>query len=135
MNINAFPLLWRWTQPSHSVLPAEALDTLRPLASDLARSLCASAPKDLGPRAVKHRTTESADETRKWLASLPLPAGRVVVVWSSDTALSLPWEIFVTYWSDFCYPSSDDVDVFAEGGPVVLRWHHDEVFEYDADAL
>lgn len=135
MNINAFPLLWRWTQPSHSVLPSNVLEMLRPLEADLAGSLIATAPKALGPGAVKHRATGNHNETRVWLASLSLPAGPVSVIWNANTALSMPWEIFVTYWSDFCYPSSDDVDVFVEGGPVVLRWHHDEVFEYVGSAL
>ena len=135
MDIATFPLLWRWTQSSHAVLPADALETLCPLSTEKAGLLCAVAPKQLGPRVLKHHATEDIEETRKWLASLPLPVGRVVVVWSMDTALSLPWEVFVTYWSDFCYPSSDDVDVFIEGGAVVLRWHHDEIFEYDGDAL
>ncbi|UUZ71607.1 hypothetical protein [Polaromonas sp. JS666] len=135
MDITAFPLFWRWTQPSYSVLPADALETLCPLETELVDLLCASAPKTLGPRTIKHHATENTDETRRWLASLPVPVSRVVIAWGRDTALSLPWDIFVTYWSDFCYPSSDDVDVFVEGGPVVLRWHHDETFEYDADAL
>jgi hypothetical protein len=135
MSINAFPLFWRWTQPSHSVLPSDVLEMLRPLSRDLAESLSASAPKAFGPSAVMHRATGTDDETRVWLASLPLPANRVSVVWSANAALSMPWEIFVTYWSDFCYPSSDDVDVFVEGGPIVLRWHHDEIFEYDGNAL
>lgn len=84
---------------------------------------------------VRHRTTENEDETGQWLASLKLSSNRVIAVWSRDTALSLPWETFVTYWSDFCYPSSDDVDFFIEGGPLVLRWRHDEIFEYDTSTL
>jgi hypothetical protein len=132
MSIKAFPLSWRWTQPTHSELPAEVLETLLPLTGEHAGTL--HAPPALGPRAERHRS-ESIDETRMWLARLRLPAGRVHVVWSTTTALSMPWEVFVAYWSDFCYPSSDDVDVYAENGRVVLRWHHDEVFEYDADAL
>jgi len=75
------------------------------------------------------------EEATKWLASLATPAERVVLIWGPSTALSMPWKVFVTYWSDFCYPASDDVDVFVEGGPFFLRWHHFEEFEYDADAL
>lgn len=74
-------------------------------------------------------------ETTQWLSSLATPAERVILVWSPSTALSMPWKVFVSYWNDFCYPSSDDVDVFVEGGPLFLRWHHFEEFEYDADAL
>lgn len=84
---------------------------------------------------VQHLATEDEGETGRWLASLQLPGGRVIAVWNKDTALSLPWETFVTYWSNFCYPSSDDVDIFVEGGPLVLRWRHYETFEYDVDAL
>jgi hypothetical protein len=132
MSINAFPLSWRWTQPTHSELPAEVLATMIPLAGDEISALLT--PQALGPRAEEHRS-ESTEETREWLASLRAPTGRVRVVWNETTALSMPWEVFVAYWSDFCYPSSDDVDVFADSGRVVLRWHHDELFEYDGDAL
>lgn len=135
MNINAFPLVWRWTQPSHSMLPSDVLELLHPLAGDAARSLSASAPKTLGPGATEHRATGIHDETQAWLASLPIPDRRVDVVWSPTVALSMPWGVFVQYWSDFCYPSSDDVDIFVEGGLVILRWHHDEIFEYDSNAL
>ena len=47
----------------------------------------------------------------------------------------MQWEVFVAYWNDFCYPSSDDVDLFVEGGSLFLRWHHFEEFVYDPDAL
>jgi hypothetical protein len=46
-----------------------------------------------------------------------------------------PWDTFVKYWGDFCYPSSDDVEIFAEGGPLVLRWRYDEIFEYVVETL
>jgi hypothetical protein len=75
------------------------------------------------------------ERTTQWLASLATPAERVILVWSPSTALLMSWDVFVTYWNDFCYPSSDDVDVFVECGPLFLRWHHFEEFEYDADAL
>ena len=128
MDIATFPLIWRWTQLSHAVLPADVLKTLRPMSSAQIESLCASATMSRGPHMVQHRATADPAETGRWLASLHPPGGRVIAVWSRDTALSLPW-------SDFCYPSSDDVDIFVEGGPLVLRWRHDETFEYDGDSL
>jgi hypothetical protein len=134
INITNFSLLWRWTQPLHAVLPADALETLHPLTVEQAGMLCAAAPKQLGPRAVKQHKTEDVEKTRRWLASLPQPGGRVFAVWNKDTGLSLPWNVFMAYWSDFCYPSSDDVDLFLEGGSIFLRWNHDETFEYYGDA-
>ena len=102
------------------MLPAEVLQRLRPLDSDAASMLSDSAPETLGPRAMSC-SPSSVEEAAQWLASLATPAERVILVWGPSTALSLPWNVFVTYWSDFCYPSSDDVDVFAEGGPLFLR--------------
>ena len=135
MDIATFPLIWRWTQPSHAVLPVDVLRALRPLTNAQIEALRLSHTKPCGPTLVQYRATEDTDETGRWLASLQLRSSRVIAVWNKDTALSLPWETFVTYWSDFCYPSSDDVDIFVEGGPLVLRWRHDEIFEYDVDVL
>ena len=135
MNIAAFPLIWRWTQLSHAVLPADVLKALHPMKTAQIASLCHSVTMRRGSHVVKHQATEVSAETGKWLAGLRLPGGRVIAVWNRDTALSIPWQTFVTYWSDFCYPSSDDVDIFVEGGPLVLRWRHDETFEYDGDPL
>jgi hypothetical protein len=135
MDVATFPLIWRWTQPSHAVLPVDVLQALQPLTNTQIEALGLSTTKGFGSTLVQHQATENADGTVEWLASLPLPGGRVIAVWSKDTALCLPWQTFVTHWSDFCYPSSDDVDIFVEGGPLVLRWHHDGTFEYDVDAL
>jgi hypothetical protein len=135
MDIAAFPLIWRWTQPSHAVLPADVLNAMRPTTIAKIASHYDGTTKLHDPQVIKHQATKNAQETRRWLASLYLPSGRVIAVWNKDTALSMPWETFVTYWSDFCYPSSDDVDVFVEDWPPVLRWRHDEIFEYYGDAL
>jgi len=135
MDVATFPLIWRWTQPSHTVLPVDVLRALHPLTTAQIEALGLSPTKRFGPMMDQHRATEDADETGRWLASLQLRGGRVIAVWNKDTALSLPWQTFVTYWSDFCYPSSDDVDIYVEGGPLVLRWRHDETFEYDVGAL
>lgn len=62
------------------------------------------------------------------------PGEQVSVVWDRKTAISLPWEAFVAYWDDFCYPSSDDVFVFPENSQRLLAWSHDAVFEFVDDA-
>jgi hypothetical protein len=135
MDVATFPLIWRWTQESHAVLPADVLKALRVVSSVQIELLRDFASSRLGAHKVQHRATLNAAETNRWLADLHPLGGRVIVVWNSKTALSLPWESFVTYWSDFCYPSSDDVDIFGEGGSRFLRWRHDATFEYDGDPL
>ena len=135
MDVAAFPSIWRWTQASHAALPADVLRALHPLTTAQIEALRVSQTRPRGATVVQHRVTKGANETGRWLASLPLRGGRVIAVWNKDTALSLPWKSFVTYWSDFCYPSRNDVDIFVDGGPLVLRWRHDETFEYDINAL
>jgi len=73
--------------------------------------------------------------TMQWLKEIKLPPQRVTILWDRDTALNLPWSVYCEYWDDFCYPSSDDVDVFLESGQCFLRWNHYEVFELDKGAL
>ncbi len=54
----------------------------------------------------------------------------VIIAWSSDCALRTTWEIFTDYWSDFCYPASDDVAGWPESERWVLFYHHEEQFEF-----
>jgi hypothetical protein len=44
MSIQDFPLAWRWTQASHSVLPPEVLEDIRPLSAAEAAGVGTSAP-------------------------------------------------------------------------------------------
>ena len=50
-----------------------------------------------------------------------------------QTGLDLPWEIFLEYWDDFCYPSSDDAFVVCEASAAILAWEHEELFKFIVD--
>ena len=139
MGIEEFPLAWRWTQASHAVLPPEVLASLAPLQAHDAEPLYRRG-EQLFPRdtvaAVSHQALEDPETTRVWLEALPIHASaRVLVVWSRETAISLPWQTFVAYWDDFCYPSSDDAFVFTEEDRSALVWNHYEVFEFIENAF
>ena len=128
MDIGSFPLAWRWTSKAHTVLPQEVLRGLRPLAPETAKEMFSKVPKRLGADALIFQATDT-EATKEWLQSLPITASEVTLVWNDTTALTLPWSTFVRYWSDFCYPSSDDV-VLVVPGQGIIRWHHYERFEY-----
>lgn len=138
MNIETFPLAWRWTQPSHAVLPSDVLKTLMPLSDAESDRLYARGEDAFRQRmdiTAVHRADEDCESTRLWLMKLGIaPGEQVSVVWDRKTAISLPWEAFVAYWDDFCYPSSDDVFVFPENSQRLLAWRHDAVFEFVDDA-
>ena len=58
------------------------------------------------------------------------PAGQVTVRWDSTTAVRTTWKVFADHWDDFCYPGSDDVEVFPLTGEWLLLYHHWEQFEW-----
>jgi len=139
MRIKDFPLAWRWTQSSHAVLPTHVLALLTPLEgaqTDLLYRRGEKVFSDAAATPPSEHHSESADATRVWLQKLPVPANDpVFVVWSRDVGISLPWQTFVAYWDDFCYPSSDDAFVFYESSNACLAWRHHEVFWYAESAL
>ena len=127
-----FPLAWRWTQPSHNVLPPEVMAEIRPLAQ-------VSAPNGtfgltvLDPAVFEDIRVVSADvpvmEGKDWLVRLPVELhGRITVCWDESTAVETTWEIFTRYWDDFCYPGSDDVMVFPASAAWLFVYHHEEAF-------
>jgi hypothetical protein len=129
MTIHEFPLAWRWTQPSHAVLPAEVLAGIRPLSASEAAGVCTAA---WDPSASKVSCSASDPvDVRSWLRSIQ-PDSRVPVYvsWSRDLAVETSWDIFTEHWDDFCYPSSDDVTVAPVTGTWRLQYHHYERFDF-----
>ncbi|MBC5775276.1 hypothetical protein H8S95_14450 [Pontibacter sp. KCTC 32443] len=49
---------------------------------------------------------------------------RVIVTWDRTTTLRTSKEIFLKYWDDFCYPSSDDVTIISEKTNWVMFYNH-----------
>lgn len=139
MRIEHFPLIWRWTQSSHTVLPADVLSLLTPIESDAAELLYLRGEDAFSGRAIanafEHRS-ENSDVTREWLRCLPVPSEeRVLLLWSRQMGIALPWQVFVRYWEDFCYPSSDDAFIFVESTGSCVAWYHYEVFRFREGAV
>lgn len=66
-----------------------------------------------------------------WLNNLPLiQSEQIILSWTSDTAIMTTWGTFTARWSDFWYPSSDDLTVT----PVSMSWvramSHDGRFQW-----
>jgi hypothetical protein len=139
MDIKDFPLSWRWTSPSHAVLPAEVLISMNPLPPEEAARLYRRGEQlfsQKGTATKESCPSEEVEPTRRWLADLPVASDqRVCVAWDTSMAISLPWKAFVRYWDDFCYPSSDDLYVFPSNEGMALAWDHEEVFTWVQDAV
>ena len=133
MRIEDFPLAWRWTDSSHTVLPPDALAQLTPLDGQQTDYLYRQGEElfsDAHTSLVDYPAKEFSP-TQEWLRKLPVASDALVfLVWGRDTGISLPWHTFVEYWDDFCYSSSDDAFIFAESGRCLLAWNHYELFQY-----
>lgn len=78
-------------------------------------------------------TFAADEEVRSWLHSLPVEAESLVRVdWTRDgVGVEVPFSVFVRYFDDLWYPSSDDVVVVFPDG-AVLFLDHEERFSYVA---
>lgn len=144
MDIQEFPLAWRWTSKAHAILPVKVMDQITPHTPAQASALLPDAqmfdsPEGLNPKflTIGEIATHSIDrrEVADWLmARHANPETNVIVSWQRHIAASMPWGIFVSYWDDFCYPSSDDVRVWSPGGSWAVFYRHDETLLFGAGA-
>jgi hypothetical protein len=131
MTIYEFPLAWRWTQPSHAVLPAEVLAQIHPLSAAEAALIDRRASRQRAP--VVSCSTVKSELVTAWLRSVqPDLNARIYAAWSDQLAVATRWEVFTEYWDEFCYPSSDDVVVTPVSGTWHLVYHHFEQFDFSA---
>lgn len=136
--IRQFPLVWRWTQASHAVLPDSVLAQLDPVdagdAADVdARHRAALSGQHLRAdmfRPILHGNA-SGETASEFLAELGIAdATPVCLSWDGATALRTTWLVFRQYWGDFCYPASDDVSIAPEDESWLLLYFHWEQFEF-----
>lgn len=135
-------LAWRWTQASHALFSSEELSQVASLAVPAAKEANLEALRAVSRDGLQSPPTsdlrrlevpESGDTESivAWLEALPTGlTGKVVASWSAETALKLPWALFVRRWEDFCYPGSDDIAVFPTSRTWILAYHHEDVFEW-----
>ena len=128
MRIEHFPLIWRWTQASHTVLPPDVLSLLTPIESDAAELLYLRGEDAFSGRAIANaleHKSENSEVTREWLRCLPVSSVvRRLLRVGRQMGISRPWQCFVGYWEDCCYPSSDGAFIFGESTGSCLAWCH-----------
>lgn len=142
MPTESFELAWRFTDLRWNRLPPDALDEIFPLRSSKAAELHKhslrffSKPYELergqfpNPLRVS-APAELGKQTKQWLQSLDIDSNQTIFVsWGSENAVVTEWRIFSTFWTDFCYPASDDVVVWPPSERWVLAYYHFEEFSF-----
>lgn len=141
--IDDFPLKWRFTDPKYVELSDAHLAQVRPLDEQSSRRLWdyigqsglhGSDPfragffRNLESVSTLHDEGDYAGEdsrVRNWLYQCALPfEKRVLLSWQPDLAVETTWQLLVKYWSDFYYPTSDDLTVCDESLEWALLFHH-----------
>ena len=140
MQLKDFPLAWRWTDEKYAVLPDDVLARIIPQTNEQAAQLFKRSLRFCGTDGVDERQFSLVQITTKnvepalvsaWLRACHCKAETMVFLsWQPDTAISTTWEIFVHYWSEFCYPESDDLNVWPEDNSWMLLYHHEELFQF-----
>lgn len=137
-----FPMKCRWTDPNYAVLPAAALNQIRPLTpqkaeeiSDVFLQLIDRKQECLS--AALFEAIESTDASgdpnliRKWLfQSVPSSVGDVIVSWQPSVAVLTTAAVLFEHWDDFCYPSSDDVTVWSMTDEWAALFHHAGMWQF-----
>ena len=131
MKVQEFPLAWRWTDSRYSVLPDTVLSQLQPLGDREARLAFEHAQSFQRECGIIHSADVSDEDGCGWLQARHGDLNDIVTIsWSPECALRTSWQIFTHYWSDFCYPSPDDVTVWPDSERWALFYHHEEQFEF-----
>ena len=140
MEISQFPLAWRWTDERYAVLPADILAQIVPQSTEQAcalfnQSLAFTSSDGLSPAlfSLTRMDVEHGDPSHvtAWLLERhPDTKTQVYLSWQPDTAVFTRWGIFAKYWSEFCYPASDDLIVLSVDRRWVLAYHHSEFMQH-----
>lgn len=77
---------------------------------------------------VGTESIEKIDFYRKKFNSILRPWNEnIIITWNRKETLTTTKEIFLKYWDDFCYPSSDDVIIISIETNWVMFYNHIEV--------
>lgn len=115
-------------------MPGEDLNKINILSRESAsavfdESLCLIKKTDI--EYAGERISTKNNGVSEYLSRIVIES-RILVSWSPDCAVVTTPYIFIKYWNDFCYPSSDDVSIWPENNAWFLRFFHYEEFSFVA---
>ena len=138
--MDQFNLNWRFTDPECNQLPISDLEKIQPLASVISEQFSKVLSK-FGNHSILAESDDSfrtdldivdANLVKKWLSEKVNGSDQNVFLhwYFGNYSVMTTWDIFIKYWDDFCYPSSDDVFIFPASADWILFYCHEEIFEF-----
>ncbi|WP_306639816.1 hypothetical protein [Sanyastnella coralliicola] len=139
IDLEDFELNWRWKESHSSTILATEKAQIKPVSekeSERLNEMIAYFENEDNLRTAFHQTgwfsakcdsdEDSSNFRNKLRSILEAYNEDVIVTWNRSTTLKTSKEIFIKYWDDFCYPSSDDITVISEETNWVLFYRHFE---------
>ena len=140
IQLDDFELSWRWEKTHNEIISNEEISLLSPLSEIESKRLCAA----IEHWKYKIKNSDDFFESNWMLASSESDARieefgmkledslkafeeNVIVNWDRRTTLLTTKEIFIKYWDDFCYPSSDDTTIISTELNWLIEYSHYEV--------
>ncbi|WP_194777641.1 hypothetical protein [Pararhodonellum marinum] len=142
IEMHDFELKWRFTEEKYDILPASNLDQIKPLSYEAAdflhqyirsTELHADEPfkKSLFQKVEHMYILEGNEkEVKNWLYQRGIPVDKnVLVSWSKEVGVMVPWKILIEHFDSFYYAGSDDLTVLDESSAWALLFAHwDTIF-------
>jgi len=143
ISLDDFKLGWRWDNIHNSgILPEDKIQ-LKPLSITESKSLYKvinffqsenNLSNGFQPYGWILASSESKDSTERfsnYIQELTRNHDEnIFISWNRSTCLYTSKDIFIKYWDDFCYPSSDDITIISELTNWVYFYNHIEVGQF-----
>ncbi|WP_411992154.1 hypothetical protein [Agarivorans sp. DSG3-1] len=136
ISMENFKLKWRWTDSEYCLLSESELSNIYPLdvnsASEAWDKSLAFIEKgsEFSPNLILFDSIEFVDikapiDFKAWLKN-NMSSESIIISWQPDTAVKTKTELFIKYWDEFYYSSSDDVSIWPESKTWVIHISHKE---------
>lgn len=135
--ITEFELNWRWDKTHNSTITPIEIEQIQPVSKTESRRLnkvidyfesidnLRRQYKETDWISANSESDIKIEEFRNRLISLLKPWNEdVIVTWNRTTTLRTTKEIFIKYWDNFCYTSSDDVTIISEETNWIMFFSH-----------
>lgn len=142
ITLNEFPLKWRWTDEKYQNFTQEQLNLIQPLESQSAKIIHNIATSFLSEKEnnnmvpnenifknIDFINANDFEQTKIWLKN-KIDYSKIFISWSEEIAIITDSQLFLDYWDDFCYPSSDDVSIWTENENFIINYSHSDIFWY-----
>lgn len=139
-SLESFPLGWRWLDKKYADLPEEIIAQINPLKTEKAIEIYSKQSSlvekyfdqnDFFSESKNSLNFQSKDNifVKNWLKQkISDVESQIYLSYEEKLSIRTTKEIFCDYWSDFCYPASDDIVISTDKIDWILIYHHEEIF-------